>query len=153
MTFFFSTFFFHHHFFSFFLLFFQDQQNIRYNQSVKQFMDQKKWYPLKCNQPCVGWLSKEISCHNFNWCLQGDNDVTQRWSQLWKQYWKELCLRSVKPLNGCHSTQSDKKKKKVLIKSRNKFSKLQWQYPKSNLWYNYLPHGTEIPNQRCGMTM
>ena len=44
-----------------FLSFFQGQQNIRYNQSVKPLTDQKKWYPLKCNQPCFDWLSKEIS--------------------------------------------------------------------------------------------
>ena len=33
----------------------------KYNQSVKPLTDQKK-----CNQPCVDWLSKEISSHNFN---------------------------------------------------------------------------------------
>ena len=58
---------------------------------------------------------KRLTRHNFNGCLQGDNDVTLRWFQLWKQCWKKLFLRSVKPLNGCHSTESDKKNSSIIV--------------------------------------
>ena len=48
-----------------FLSFFQGQQNIRYNQSVKQFMVQKKWYPLKWTNHALTGCKKEISSSQF----------------------------------------------------------------------------------------